>query len=80
MNEIEQLESRISKLSAEDLALFRAWFRAFDAEHAGGGASITDDKLVDESLADYGSGELGTDAPQPETLAGALRRAAAARH
>jgi hypothetical protein len=80
MNEIEQLENRVSKLSPEDLARFRAWFRAFEAGRAAGSGSNTDDKLVDESLADYGSGDLASDAPQPETLAGALRRAAAARH
>jgi hypothetical protein len=79
MNEIEQLESRISKLSSEDLARFRAWFRAFDTGRAAGSAPNADDKLVDESIADYGSGDVENDASQRETLAGALRRAAAAR-
>jgi hypothetical protein len=80
MNEIEQLESRVSKLSPDDFARFRAWFRAFEAERAGRDDPGAEDKLVDESLADYGRGEVEGDTPRAETLAGALRRAVAARH
>jgi hypothetical protein len=78
MNEIEQLENRISRLSPEDFAQFRTWFRAFDAERAARSDTDTDEKLIDESLADYGSGASGSDA-QAETLAGALSRVAAGR-
>ena len=79
MNEIEQLESRISKLSPEDLARFRTWFRAFDAGRETRAEADPDEKLIEESLADYGTGDFEGDAPRSETLAGALRRAAAAR-
>ena len=79
MNEIEQLESRISKLSPEDLARFRTWFRTFDAERAAGSESDADEKLIGESLADYGTGDFQSEPPRSETLAGALRRVAAAR-
>lgn len=32
MGEVENLESRIKELSAEELAAFREWFIKFDAE------------------------------------------------
>jgi hypothetical protein len=32
MNELEQLEDRISKLPPNDLAQFRTWFLEFDAK------------------------------------------------
>lgn len=32
MSEIEQIENRIQKLSAEELAQFRAWFIEFDSQ------------------------------------------------
>jgi hypothetical protein len=80
MNEVEQLETRVSRLSPEDFARFRTWFRTFDAERAALPDSDASAKLVDESLADYGNGDSESDAPRAETLAGALRRAAAARH
>jgi hypothetical protein len=32
MSAVEQLEESVRRLSPEDLAAFRAWFAAFDAE------------------------------------------------
>ena len=79
MSEIEQLENRVSHLSPEDLARFSAWFRAFDAARTTGSDADAHEKLVSESLADYGSGDSRRDAPQAETLARVVRRVAAAR-
>jgi hypothetical protein len=32
MSRVEQIESEIQRMSADELALFRAWFEKFDAE------------------------------------------------
>jgi hypothetical protein len=32
MSRVEQIETEIRRMSAEELALFRAWFAEFDAE------------------------------------------------
>jgi hypothetical protein len=32
MTNLQEIESSVSKLSADELAAFRAWFAAFDAE------------------------------------------------
>jgi hypothetical protein len=32
MSNLQEIESSVSKLSADELAAFRAWFAAFDAE------------------------------------------------
>jgi hypothetical protein len=78
MNEVEQLEQRISSLSSEDLSRFRAWFHAFEAERGTGSRAGELDDLIEESLADFGSGSSTLfQASRSETLAAALRRASA---
>lgn len=32
MSKVEQIESQVSKLSQQELAQFRAWYAAFDAD------------------------------------------------
>jgi hypothetical protein len=32
MSTVQEIEAAVSRLSPEELALFRAWFRQFDAE------------------------------------------------
>ena len=61
MTKIEDIENAVSALAPEDLARFRAWFEAFDAEkfdrrverdaHAG-----KLDRLAEEALADLKAG------------------------
>jgi len=62
MSELEELENRIRKLSAQDLAKFRAWFTEFD--HALWDRQIEADaksgkldRLVNEARAQYGAGK-----------------------
>jgi hypothetical protein len=62
MSELEELEKRIRKLSAPELARFRAWFTEFD--HALWDRQIESDakngkldRLVNEALADYKAGK-----------------------
>lgn len=62
MSEVEQLEKQVEKLSAEDLARFRAWFLEFDARVWD--AQIESDLkagrlkgIVAEALADYKAGK-----------------------
>lgn len=61
MSEVEQLESRIQKLSPEELAKFRAWFLEFDARvwDKRIEADLKAGKLsglIAEALADYKAG------------------------
>jgi hypothetical protein len=62
LSEVEQLEKQVEKLSAEDLARFRAWFLEFDARVWD--AQIESDLkagrlkgIVAEALADYKAGK-----------------------
>ena len=62
MSEVEQVEKQVKKLSAEDLAKFRAWFFEFDARVWD--AQIESDLkagrlqgLIAEALADYKAGK-----------------------
>jgi hypothetical protein len=62
MSELEELERRIRKLSAEDLARFREWFTEFD--HALWDRQIEADaksgkldRLANQALADYKAGK-----------------------
>jgi hypothetical protein len=62
MSEVEQVERQIEKLSAADLATFRAWFLEFDARVWD--AQIESDlkagklqDLVAEALAEYKAGK-----------------------
>jgi hypothetical protein len=62
MSELDELEKRIRKLSAQDLAKFRAWFAEFD--HALWDRQIESDsksgkldRLASEAVADYKAGK-----------------------
>ena len=62
MSDLEELEKRIRKLSADDLAKFREWFAEFD--HALWDRQIESDakrgkldRLAKEALADYKAGK-----------------------
>lgn len=62
LSEVEQVEKQVEKLSAEDLAKFRAWFFEFDARVWD--AQIESDLkagrlqgLIAEALADYKAGK-----------------------
>jgi hypothetical protein len=62
LNEVEQLEKQIEKLSPEDLAKFRAWFLEFEARvwDAQIEADLKAGKLkglIAEALADYKAGK-----------------------
>jgi hypothetical protein len=62
MNELEELERRIRKLSPQDLAKFRAWFAEFDhtlwdRQIESDSRSGKLDHLVNEALADYKAGK-----------------------
>ena len=86
MNELEQLENQIAKLSTEDRARLRNWFLKLEGERGGSQAQADRgdagaDDLVDESLADFGSGAAkAAEGSRSDTLLGALRRAASHRH
>jgi uncharacterized protein YfaT (DUF1175 family) len=59
---VEQIEERIEKLSAEELARFRAWFVEFDAQAwdqqiEADAAAGKLDGLLSEALADYRAGK-----------------------
>lgn len=58
---IEELEKEVAKLRREELARFRAWFDAFDAERFDlqieeDAKSGKLDKLADQALADFKKG------------------------
>ena len=62
MSEIEQIESRIQSLTAEELARFRAWFIEFDGQvwDEQIEADVNAGKLSNlaaEALADYKAGK-----------------------
>jgi hypothetical protein len=61
MTTVEDIEEAVSKLKADELARFRAWFVEFDAarfdekiERDAKAGKL--DKLADEALADYRAG------------------------
>ena len=62
MNKLESIEKQIEKLSAEELANFRKWYAAFDAEvwdrefEADVNAGRLD-ALADKALRDHNSGQ-----------------------
>lgn len=61
MTTIEEIEKAVSKLSAEELARFRAWFEAFDAARFDDKIERdaergTLDRLADEAIADLHKG------------------------
>ncbi len=62
MSEVEQIENRIKNLSPEELARLRVWFEEFDALAWDGqiesdSAAGKLDRLIDESLAEHGTGK-----------------------
>jgi hypothetical protein len=61
MGKIEDIEKAVSKLSPDELARFRAWFEAFDAncfdekiEHDAKAGKL--DRLAEQALADFRAG------------------------
>jgi hypothetical protein len=62
MSEVEQIEDRIKKLSAEELAKLRAWFAEFDAQawdrqiEADSRAGKLD-RLIEKSVAEHKAGK-----------------------
>jgi hypothetical protein len=61
MSTIEEIEKAVSKLPANDLARFRAWFEEFDAarfdskiEHDAAAGKL--DRLAEQALADFRNG------------------------
>jgi len=62
MNKVESIEKEIEKLSSEELAKFRNWYAAFDAEvwdrqfEADVNAGKLD-ALADKALRDHSSGQ-----------------------
>lgn len=62
MNKLESIEKQIEKLSSEELANFRRWYAAFDAE-VWDREFETDvkagrlDALADKALRDHNSGQ-----------------------
>jgi hypothetical protein len=61
MTTIEEIEKAVSKLSAEELARFRAWFEAFDAARFDDKIERdaergTLDRLADEAIGDLHKG------------------------
>jgi hypothetical protein len=61
VTKIEKLEEEVRKLSARDLATFRAWFAEFDAsqwdrEFDADAANGRLDRLADAALADHAAG------------------------
>ena len=62
MGDLEELESRIRRLSPEDLAKFRAWFAEFDAALWDRQIELDAkrnklDRLAKEALAEYEAGK-----------------------
>ena len=62
MGKIEDIEKAVSKLSPDELARFRAWFEAFDAdcfdekiEHDAKAGKL--DRLAEQALADFRAGQ-----------------------
>ena len=63
MTKIEEIEKAISALPPDELAKFRAWFEAFEAERfdariARDAASGKLNRLADEALTDFRSGRV----------------------
>lgn len=61
MSTVEEIERAVAKLSAEELAAFRAWFEAFDADRfdekiARDAANGRLDRLADQAVADHRGG------------------------
>jgi hypothetical protein len=61
MTKIEEIEKAISALPPDELAKFRAWFEAFEAERFDArivrdAASGKLDRLADEALTDFRGG------------------------
>ena len=61
MGKIEHIEQQIESLSAEELAVFRRWYAAFDADAwdrqiAEDAAAGKLDSVVAEARADYSAG------------------------
>ena len=61
MSTIQEIEAAVQKLPSRDLAVFRAWFEAFDAagwdrDLAGDIAAGRLDPLADEALRDLRDG------------------------
>jgi len=62
MGKIEHIEQQIESLSAEELAVFRRWYAAFDADAwdrqiAEDAAAGKLDSVVAEARADYNAGK-----------------------
>ena len=62
MGKIEHIEQQIESLSAEELAVFRRWFAAFDADAwdrqiAEDAAAGKLDSVIAEARADYNAGK-----------------------
>jgi len=61
MGRIEDIEKAISELSPDELARFRAWYEAFDADYfdekiEGDAKAGKLDKLAEQALADFRAG------------------------
>jgi len=62
MGKIEHIEQQIESLSAEELAVFRRWYAAFDADAwdrqiAEDAAAGKLDSVIAEARADYNAGK-----------------------
>jgi hypothetical protein len=58
MSTVEEIERAVAQLAPRELAAFRAWFEAFEAERfdkkiAHDAASGRLDKIADQAIADY---------------------------
>ncbi|NNM72505.1 hypothetical protein [Enterovirga aerilata] len=63
MTSVAEIEDAVSRLPPEDLAAFRAWFEAFEAERfdrriTEDAASGKLDRLAEEALADLRRGDV----------------------
>jgi hypothetical protein len=63
MTNVAEIEEAVSRLPPEDLAMFRAWFDAFEAERfdlriGEDAASGKLDRLAEEALADLRRGDV----------------------
>jgi hypothetical protein len=63
MTSVAEIESAVAKLPPDELAAFRTWFEAFEAERfdraiADGAASGKLDRFADEALADLRNGDV----------------------